>query len=184
MPTTTLAPGMVIRISSKLFRVESAVKVTPPKGMAFVKAKLRDLTSGQTVERNFKPNQAVEDITLREHRLEFLYTEEGSYLFLDIDTLDQVLVAAAVVGEKASYLKEGVDVVGSFYGEECFAVDLPQFLELMVSKAEERKGGQAVTDRLKSAVLETGAQISVPPFVEVGDIVKVDTTTGEFVQRV
>jgi elongation factor P len=184
MPTTTLAPGMVISLSNKLYRIESAVKVTPPKGVAFIRTKLRDLTSGQTVERNFKPNQVVEDITLREHRLEFLYTEGDGYLFLDIDTLEKVLVPAAVVGDKASYLKEGVEVVGAFYGEECFAINLPQFLELMVSKAEERKGGQAVTDRLKSAILETGAAIEVPPFVEVGDIVKVDTSTGEFVQRV
>jgi elongation factor P len=184
MPTTTLAPGMVISLSNKLYRVESAVKVTPPKGTAFVRAKLCDLTNGQMLERNFKPNQLVEDITLREHRLEYLYLEEGSYLFLDIDTLDKVVVPSAVVGDKASYLKEGVEVVGSFYGDECFAVGLPQFLELMVSKAEERKGGQAVTDRLKSAILETGAVIEVPPFVEAGDIVKVDTSTGEFVQRV
>jgi elongation factor P len=184
MPTTTLTPGMVISLSNKLYRVESAVKVTPPKGMAFTRAKLRDLQTGQVSERNFKPNQVIEDVTLKEHRLEFLYTEDGSYLFLDIDNLDKVVVPSAVIGDKASYLKEGVEVVGSFYGEECFAVDLPQFLELMVSKAEERKGGAGVTERLKSAILETGAVIEVPPFIEVGDIIKVDTASGEFVQRV
>lgn len=173
-----ISPGMTLSINGKLFRVESNVKVTVPKGTPFIKAKLRDLTSQDLVEKSFKLNQPIKDVTLAERRLEFLYPEGKEYLFLDINNLDQVLISSAIVGQKINYLKEGVDVSASFYGDTIFAVDLPQFLELMVAKTE--KG----SDSNRIAVLETGAKIEVPPFIEVGDIIKVDTGTEEYIQRV
>lgn len=177
-----LVPGMTISISGKLFRVESRVKVTVPKGTPFIKAKLRDLNSQDVVEKNFKLDQEVQDVALAERRLEFLYLEGKDYLFLDIQNLNQMLIPAKVIGGKANYLKEGVGLNASCYGDTIFAVELPQFLELMVAKTENAKGASANGTRI--ATLETGAKIEVPPFVEVGDIIKVDTTTDEYVQRV
>lgn len=177
-----LNPGMTISISGKLFRVESSVKVTVPKGTPFIKAKLRDLDTQNIVEKSFKINQEITDVSMTERKLEFLYLEGKDYLFLDINNLDQVLVPAKVIGNKINYLKEGIDLNAAFYGETIFSVELPQFLEIMVSKVESTKSSAANGTRI--ATLETGAKIEVPPFVEVGDIVKVDTTSDEFIQRV
>lgn len=177
-----IAQGMTISIGGKLYRVESRVKVTVPKGTPFIKAKLRDLNTQEIIEKNFKLDQEIKDVALTERRLEFLYLEGKDFLFLDTHNLDQVLIPAKVVGNKANYLKEGVDLNASFYGETIFSVELPQFLELMVSKTDAAKGSSSNGGRV--ATLETGAKIEVPPFIEVGDIIKVDTTSDEYVQRV
>lgn len=178
-----ITPGMILSVSGKLYRVESTVKVTVPKGTPFIKTKLKDLTTNQVVEKNFKIGQSVSDVPLIERHLEYLYPEGKNYLFLDIKNLDKVFVPMNVIGEKVNYLKEGVDILASFYGEVVFSVELPQFLELMVSKIENEKGkGNAAPSRI--AVLETGASVHVPPFIDVGDIIKVDTKTDEYIQRV
>lgn len=178
-----LNPGMTISINNKLFRVESSVKVTVPKGTPFIKAKLKDLGTNETVEKSFKLNQPIKDVSLIEKRLEFLYPEGEEFVFLDIVNLDQVFVPSQIVGKKVDFLKEGIELKAFFYGETIFAVELPQFLELMVSKTvsdEERDSPNGT----KFATLETGAKIEVPPFIEAGDIIKVDTKTEEYIQRV
>lgn len=179
-----ITPGMTLSIGNKLYRVESSVKVTVPKGTPFIKTKLRDLTSQEIVEKNFKLNQPISDVSLLERRLEFMYLEGKDYLFLDIGNLEQILVPANIIGNQVNYLKEGVDLKASFYGDTIFAVELPQFLELMVAKTEGTQGHSPVSNATKIAILETGAKIEVPPFVEVGDIIKVDTKTDEYIQRV
>jgi len=178
-----LIPGMTISINNKLFRVESIVKVTVPKGNPFIKAKLKDLISNEMTEKSFKLNQPIKDVNLIEKRLEFLYPEGEGFLFLDIVSLDQVTVPTEVVGIKVNYLKEGVELKASFYGDIVFAVELPQFLELMVAKtlSEDELGSLSGS---KIVVLETGARVEVPPFIDTGDIIKVDTRTDEYIQRV
>ena len=117
-----------------------------------------------------------------ERRLEFLYLEGKNYLFLDIDNLEQVLVPPDIVGDKVNFLKEGIELQAIFYGDTVFSVELPQFLELMVAKADGAES--AMSNSTKEAILETGAAIEVPPFIEPGDVIKVDTRTQEYIQRV
>ncbi|MBA3603042.1 MAG: elongation factor P [Parachlamydiaceae bacterium] len=174
-----LTPGMTVSVGDKLYRVESSVKVTTPKGAPFIKTKLRELDTEKVIEKNFKLGQTVKDVALAEKKLEFLYLEGKDYLFLDIGNLEQVLVSPPIIANKAEYLREGVEIKASFYGDTIFSVELPQFLELMVAKID----GGAVVNGTKIAVLETGAKIEVPSFIEVGDIVKIDTRTDEYVQR-
>ena len=176
-----ITPGMTLNIDGKIFRVESSVKVTVAKGTPFIKAKLRNLITEETVERNFKLDQAVQEVSLLERLLEFLYPEGKEFLFLDIGNLEQVLVPSMILAEKVHYLKEGIQVKAMFYGETIFAVELPQFLEIMVVKTEAALGGSGTT---KKAVLETGAKVDVPLFIEGGDVIKVDTQAGEYIQRV
>lgn len=178
--SNNITPGMTLSVNNKLYRVETAVKVTVPKGTPFIKTKLRDVSSNEVIEKNFKLNQPIKDVSLTERKLEFLYTEGKEYLFLDISNLEQVLVPGNVIGRQVNFLKEGVDLKASFYGDSIFAVELPQFLELMVVKTEDGES-EAGT---KVASLETGAKIEVPPFIEVGDIIKVDTKSDEYIQRV
>ena len=182
--SNNVTPGMVISISGKLYRVESSVKVSVPKGTPFIKTKLRDLSSLNVVEKSFKLNQDLKDVTLEERRLEFLYLEGKDYLFLDISNLEQVLIPAGIVSEQANYLKEGVELKASLFGDEIFAVELPQFFELMVARVDTPTKGAAAANGAKVALLETGARVEIPPFIEVGDIIKVDTKTGDYIQRV
>jgi elongation factor P len=175
---------MTLSLNGKLYRVESCIKVTVPKGTPFIKTKLRDLTSQDLVEKNFKLNQPIKDVSLIERKLEYLYLEGKDYLFLDIGNLEQVLIPASIMGSTVTYLKEGVDLKASFYGDTVFAVEVPQFLELLVVKTEQLSEAKKEASGTKVAILETGAKIEVPPFIEAGDIIKVDTKTGEYIQRV
>lgn len=179
-----IIPGMTLSVDGKIFRVESCVKVTVAKGVPFIKTKLKNLLSGDMLEKNFKLNQPVEDVSLVERRLEFLYLEGKNYLFLDIGSLEQVLVPSEVIGDKVNYLKEGIEIKAMLYGKMVFAIELPEFLELMVVKAESSEAAMPVTNATKKAVLETGAEIDVPLFVESGDVVKVNTHDRQYVQRV
>jgi elongation factor P len=178
-----ITPGIMISIDKKIYRVESAVKVTVPKGTPFIKTKLKDIMTDETVEKNFKEGQVVQEVSLDEHQLEFLYIEGKDYLFLDTGNLEKVFVPKNIIGDKVNFIKEGIEVKAMFYGDTIFSIELPQFLELMVVKTETLETSSQVTNASKFCYLETGAKIEVPLLIETGDIVKVDTTTNEFIQR-
>jgi elongation factor P len=178
-----IVPGMTINIGKNIYRVESSMRVNVTKGTPFIKTKLRDLLTDEVIEKNFKLNQEVKEVNLEERRLEFLYPEGKEYLFLDIDSLEQVLIPSPVLAEKINFLKEGISVKAMFYGNSVFSIELPVFLELMVVKTE-TSDKMNVSNATKKAVLETGAEIKVPLFIESGDVIKVDTHQKEYIQRV
>lgn len=179
-----ITPGTTISLDGKVYRVESCVKVTVAKGVPFIKTKLKNLMTNEVLEKNFKVDQEVEEVKLHERSLEYLYMEGKKHLFLDINNLEQVLVAHEVVGNSVNYLKEGILVTALFYGDTIFSIDVPQFLELMIVKTEDLDASNAMSASNRLAVLETGARIEVPMFIESGDVIKVDTKTDEYVQRV
>jgi elongation factor P len=182
--SSQLVPGQVISDKGTTYRVESSIKVSMPKGVPFMKTQLKDLVSGKVVEKSFPLDQEVEVLSLAHRSLEFLYLEDKSYQFLDIDELEQVHVDMKVVGDKINFLKEGIQVKAEFYGSTVFEIELPQFLELMVVKIEEIESKVSISNVSKLAVVETGARVEVPLFIEVGDIIKVDTHLNEYVQRI
>ncbi len=177
-------PGMVISLNKKIYRVESCVKVTVAKSNPFIKTKLKDLITGELLEKSFKFGQPVTEVVLSELKLEFLYLEGKDYLFLDVGNLKQLSVSAAIIGDRANYLKEGVGIKALCYDSSIFSIELPQFLELVVIKTDLSEAAPPLSNATKIAVLETGAKIDVPLFIETGDIIKVDTYTNEYIQRV
>ena len=179
-----ISPGIILSLDGKIYRVETSIRVAVPKGAPFIKTHLKNLISDEVIEKNFKLNQTIEEVTLNERRLEFLYLEGKDYLFLDIDELDQVLVSVDVVGDKVNYLKEGTQIKAIFYGKTIFSIELPQFLELTIVKLEDIQSKVSVSSASKIAILETGAKVEIPLFIEVGDVIKVDTYLGEYVQRI
>lgn len=179
-----MTPGMTIKVDGEVYRVESCVKVTLAKGVPFIKTKLKSIVSDEVMEKNFKVDQEIEEVKLNERRLEYLYMEGKKHLFLDVDSLDQVLVDQAIVGNKVSYLKEGIALGALFYGDLIFSIELPQFLELMIIKTEDLDASNPMSASSKLAILETGAKIEVPMFIDTGDVIKVDTSADEYVQRV
>lgn len=183
-PNNQINPGMTIDLNGKIYRIESSIKVSAPKGSPFIKTKLRNLITDELIEKNFKPDQVLKEVPLVEHSLEFLYPEGKDYLFLDVDVLTQVVISPEILSEDVNYLKEGIQLKAMFYGDTVFSVELPQFLELMVVKTEANDESQPNANTSKQAVLETGAKVQVPLFVETGDIIKVDTHENEYIQRV
>lgn len=179
-----ITPGMTISVGKKIYRVESSTRVNPSRGAAFVKTKLRDILTDKLIEKNFKLDQEIKEVSVEERSLEYLYPEGKNHLFLDINSLENVEVATSILADKINFLKEGVVVTAMFYGDAVFSIELPLFLELMVVKTEASSEKVTVSNSTKKAVLETGAEIDVPLFVETGDIVKVDTHQKEYIQRV
>lgn len=179
-----IAPGMTINIGKKIYRVESSMKVNVARGTPFIKTKLRDLLTDEVIEKNFKIDQEIKEVNLLEKRLEYLYPEDKDYLFLDIDNLEQEKIPISILGDKVNFLKEGVIIKAMFYGSSVFSIELPAFLELMVAKTESTPDKLNVSNATKKAILETGAEVNVPVFIESGDIIKVDTHQKEFIQRV
>ena len=129
-------------------------------------------------------NQSVTEVKLNERELEYLYLEDKKHLFFDITNLEQVLVSGEIMGAKDNYLKEGIIVNAHFYGETIFSIELPQFLELLVVKTEDLDASNPMSASNKRAILETGARMEVPMFIESGDIIKGDTENEEYVQRI
>ena len=176
------SPGMIIELDDVVYRVESSIKVSAPKGNPFIKTKLRDLKSEKVIEKNFKTNQLLEEVKPAEHILEYLYDEKKQSVFLDSDSLELIRISPEVLGDKIDYLKEGIQLKAKVFKSQIFSIELIQFLELMVVNTEEKETLGSNANKL--AVLETGAKIDVPLFIEVGDVVKVDTHAGEYIQRV
>ena len=179
-----ISRGMILSIDGKMYKVESCVKVTVAEDNPFMKTTLKNLLTKEIIEKNFKLNQVVADAAPMERSLEYLYLEKENYLFLDIGSLEQVLVPSQIIGNKVNYLKEGTSLKAVFYGNTVFSIELPQFLELVVLKTEETESALKMTNSTKIALLETGAKIEVPVFIESGDIIKIDTQTNEYIQRV
>lgn len=182
--TNQITPGMTIDLDGIIYRVESSVKISAPKGASFIKTKLRELSCDKILEKNFKLDQPIQEISLQEHQLEFLYPEKEGYLFLDINSLAQLTVPRKILGNKINYLKEGIAVKAVLHETQIFSVELPQFLELMIVKTSSTEEAMAASSTTKKATVETGATLDVPLFIEAGDIIKVDTQTNEYVQRV
>jgi elongation factor P len=182
MPTITsnqLNAGMVITLNNKLYRVESVTKVAPSKGVTLIKASLRDINTQTISEKSFKLNQSIEELAIEERAIEFLYIQDSEFLFLDIVSLDLISVPSKIIGNKVNFLKEGTEIKAAFYGDTIFSVEFPPVLEIMVAKVKSEGTG----DGSKVAILETGAKIEVPLFIEVGDIIKVDPIAEEYIQR-
>ncbi|MCH1429253.1 MAG: elongation factor P [Chlamydiales bacterium] len=182
--SSQLTAGSTIKLSKAVYRVENVVKVTVTKGNPFYKTTLIEVSTGKVKEKNFKPGEKIEEVNLSKRELEFLYPEGKGFLFLSADDLEQIFLEKKVVGGASNYLKEGVLVTAFCYEDSVCALEIPQFLELMVTQTDVIDDTVPVSNATKLAVLETGAKLDVPPFVEVGDIVKVDTLKNDFVQRV
>ena len=187
MTSNQMTPGVMINLDEKIYCVESAVKVkvAEGKGNPFIKTRLKDLVTGEMIEKNFGEGQVISEVHLEERVMEFLYIEGKGYLFIDINTLEQILIPKEIIGDRINYIKEGIQVKAKFYGDNIFSIELPQFLELMVVKTSANDTlPQQLSGSLKPAYLETGAKINVPSYIEAGDIIKVDTTSNECIQRV
>jgi elongation factor P len=176
--------GLVIKIEGDLFSVVEFLHVKPGKGGAFVRSKLKSLTKGTVIDRTFRGGEKVEDVKVERRSMQFLYDEGDSLAFMDTENYDQMSLDKDFVGDIMKYIKEGQEIDVSLYNDEPISVDPPNFVKLKVTYAEPGARGDTATNVTKPVTVETGAKINVPLFVNEGDIIKIDTRKGEYVERV
>jgi elongation factor P len=156
----------------------------PGRGLATIKVKARDMRSGAIIDKTFSSSERVQDLRLDYLMAQFLYAEGDNYIFMNTETFDQPSISSAVLGEATDYLKANMEVKLTMYENEPLDVELPTSVELTVSEAEAAIRGDTATGLNKSVTLETGLKVQVPGFVEQGDVIKVDTRSGDYVTRV
>jgi elongation factor P len=188
LATTTTADfynGMVIRYNNELYTVTEFHHVSPGNWRAFVRVRLKNLKTGKVLEQRFRAGEEIDAVRVEHQNWQFLYADsDNSYIFMNTETFDQQPVEKALLGDGVKFLKEGDVVEMLVDGENIVAVELPNFVELEVTSAEPGLRGDTATNVTKAATLETGATVNVPLFVNPGEKVRVDTRTGQYVERV
>ncbi len=179
-----LRRGTTFLWNGELYKVLEYQHHKPGRGNAFIRTKLRNLRTGATIQHNFLSGERVEEVRIERRGVQYLYNDGDLFHFMDTETYDQMAIPAAVLEEQAPYLKEGMELIIAVYEGEPLDVELPTAVDLEVVDAEMAIAGDTATGAMKRATLETGLEVQVPLFVQVGDIVRVDTRTGEYITRV
>ena len=182
--TNDLKNGITLQLDNGLFTVVEFQHVKPGKGGAFVRTKLRNLKNGNVLEKTFNAGIRVEQAILDKRDMQFLYKDGDDFVFMDTESYDQMTVTPAALGEAADYLVEQAMAIIAYHNGEIITVEIPASAELVITDTEPGVQGDRVSGARKPATLETGKVIQVPLFVNVGDKVKVDTRTGDYVTRV
>ena len=177
-----LRKGIIIELDGKLYQVIDYQHVKM-KRTALAKVKLRDINAGHTIERSFQSDEKLVRARLDSRTMQYLYNDGNLYYFMDEESFEQIGVNASQLGDGLSYLKEGTSVEVSSYKEEVVNIELPITVELEVTETDPGFKGDTATAGNKPAKLETGLTIQVPLFINEGDIIKVDTRTGEYLER-
>jgi elongation factor P len=180
---TRLKKGMLVKMDQDLFRVLDLQHVTPGNLRGFVRVKLRNIRSGTLLDQKLRSEDSVERATLDERQMQFLYQDGDSYYFMDTTSFDQIHISSEALGDSVSYLKPEMTIQVEFYGTEPVGIELPQTVDLAVTDTAPGIKGATASAQVKPATLETGLVVQVPPFVNNGDIIRVNTETGEYLSR-
>ena len=178
-----LRKGVTFELDGQLFKVLDYSHNKSGRGYATIRVKARNLFTGTNIEKTFSSGQSVQDVRLDYHNVQFLYSDGEFYHFMDNETFDQPAVKADLLGDDALYLTEGLEVKLTFYEGEAIDIELPTSVDLEVTEADMAIRGDTATGVTKKVRVQTGLQVQVPNFVNVGDVIRVDTRTGEYITR-
>ena len=181
--TKDFKTGMKLEFDGKPFEIVEFQHFKPGKGGAMIRTKLRQLKTGQILDKTFRSGEKVKKPDMAYVEQQFIYKDGSDYVFMDLESYEQVNVSEEAVGEKGGYIKEGDTVKVLLYNGELIGVDLPANVNLTVAKADPGIQGDRVSGASKPATLETGLKINVPLFINEGDLIKVDTRSGEYLGR-
>jgi elongation factor P len=185
MPSTSdFRPGLVIKYNSELWTVVEFQHVNPGNWRAFVRTKLKNIKSGKVIENRFRAGEAIEIIRIERKEFQFLYRDGSGCVFMDKATFDQLTVEEKQIGEGAKFLKDGESVDILFNGTDITGIELPITVELKVVETVPGVRGDTANPGTKPAQVETGAMVNVPLFINEGDMLKIDTRTGGYIERV
>jgi elongation factor P len=182
--TSDFRTGLIIKFKNDLYTVVEFQHVKPGKGGAFVRSTLKNLRNGKVLDNTFRAGEGIEIVRVERRKYQYLYREGEFLICMDNDTFEQINVQKELFGDGVDYLKESIEVEILFNGTEIINVEIPIFVNLKVTETEPGFRGDTATGANKPATLETGATINVPLFINVGDILKVDTRIGGYVERV
>jgi elongation factor P len=182
--TNDLKNGITLELDGVLFQVVEFQHVKPGKGGAFVRSKIRNLRNGAVIDRTFNAGVRVEQAILDRKDMQFLYRDGDEYVFMDLESYDQQHVSPVALGDAADYMVENSVAIIAFYNGEIVTVEIPASVELTITDTEPGIQGDRVSGATKPATLETGKVVKVPLFINVGDKVKVDTRSGDYITRV
>jgi elongation factor P len=182
--TNDLKNGITLELDGVLFQVVEFQHVKPGKGGAFVRSKIRNLRTGAVIDRTFNAGIRVEQAILERKDMQFLYRDGDEYVFMDLESYDQQHVSPVALGDAADYMVENSVAIIAFYNGDIVTVEIPASVELTIAETEPGIQGDRVSGARKPATLETGKVIQVPLFVNIGDKVKVDTRSGDYITRV
>ena len=179
-----LRNGTTFELDSNVFRVVEFQHVKPGKGAAFVRTKLKNVITGAVLERTFNPSEKLQGAEIEKRVMQYLYNDGTLYYFMDNTTYEQITLNEEQIGDALKYIKENMDVTMLSFKGNVFNVEPPMFVELEVTYTEPGFSGNTTTTSGKPATLENGLEISVPLFIEIGDIIKIDTRTGLYMERI
>jgi elongation factor P len=180
---TRLKKGMLVRINQDLYRVLDLQHVTPGNLRGFVRVKFRNIRSGTLSDQKLRSEDSVERATLDEREMQYLYQDGDDYYFMDTTSYEQIHISSEALGDSVNYLKPEMTIQVEFYGHEPVGIELPQTVDLKVTDTVPGIKGATASAQVKPATLETGLVVQVPPFVNAGDLVRVNTETGEYLSR-
>jgi elongation factor P len=181
---TRLRKGMIIKLDNELFRIHDLMHVTPGNLRGFVRVKARNLRTQTMSEQKLRSEDVIERATLDEKEMQFLYSDGDGYHFMDTESYEQLHMSGDTLGDGVGYLKPEMTIRVEFYGSEPVGIELPQTVDLKVVETVPAIKGATATNQLKPATLETGVIVQVPPFIDEGDKIRVNTETGEYLSRV
>lgn len=181
--TNDFRTGITIELEGELYQVVEFMHVKPGKGSPFVRSKLKNIRTGGVVERTFRAGEKVPRAHLERREMQYLYKDGDNYVFMDTGTYEQVSLNSEQMGDSTKYLKDNMNIYLVMYQSQPLGVELPNAVELQVVDTEPGVRGDTATGATKPATLETGAVVQVPLFVNVGDVVRVDTRTGLYLER-
>lgn len=181
--TTQVKPGMVIVYEGELYRIMTTTHVAPGNWRAMVQVKMRNLKSGNQMEHRFSADEKVERAIMDQHEMEYLYSDGEQYHFMNTENYEQVVLDAEILGDYAKYLQANCRVQVDFYQEQAVGIELPKSIVYKVVEADPSVKRATASAQFKNATLENGLIVRVPSFIEAGDSVKIDTETGDYVER-
>ncbi len=182
--TAQFKHGIAIQLNGELYSIVEFQHVKPGKGAAFVRTKLRNIKLGTIVDKTFRAGEKVEEAFIEQRKWQYLYRKGSQYFFLDLETYEQMPVEQKLLAEGVNFLKEEMEVTASLHKHKVISLSLPIFAKLEIAHTEPGVRGDTAKSDTKPARLETGIVIRVPLFINTGDIVKIDTRTGQYVERV
>ena len=182
--TTDFRKGLKIELQGKPFIIVDFLHVKPGKGGAFVRTRLKNMETGQVLEKTFRSGEKVNRPDLAEREMQYLYQDAEGYCFMDNENYEQIFIDEAHLGEAKNFLSENINLQVLVFNNTPIGIELPTFVELTVTHTDPGVRGDTATGATKPATLETGYILQVPLFINENDTVKVDTRTGEYVERV
>ena len=180
---TKLRKGMLFKLDNDLFRALDVQHVTPGNLRGFVRVKARNIRSGTLADNKLRSEDLVERATLDERAMQYMYNDGTDYYFMDTDTFEQTHISSEALGDSVNYLLAEMVIQVEFYGTEPVGIELPQTVDLKVTDTAPGIKGATASNQIKPATLETGVVVNVPPFINNGDLIRVNTETGEYLSR-